>query len=90
VDESTAWLKPVLQDVGSRREQPIAQVNWRFRWLYGATLASALSREKRIGGFCPVNINLFNQLADFAKHFSLANNKSFWRWIEAGWHTVRK
>jgi len=58
-----------------RREQPIAQVNWRFQWLWLYGFVHPQSGETY--WILPkVNINLFNRvLADFAKHFGPGKNK---------------
>jgi len=68
---------------GSEGEQPIAQVNWRFQWLWLCWVCSPSVGETYWWILPKVNINLFNRvLADFAKHFGLARtSKSFWRWI---------
>jgi len=88
MDEHRLGLKPVLQDVGSRREQPIAQVNWRFQWLWLYGFVHPQSGET-YGGFCPKLIStcsigywqtLPNILPWQEKQIILAMD-------QAGWHT---
>jgi len=72
-------------------EQPIAQVNWRFQWLWLYGFVHPQSGETYWWILPKVNINLFNRvLADFAKHLAPRTSKSFWRWIKPVGIQVRK
>jgi len=83
-------LAPVLQDVGSEGEQPIAQVA--FSVAMAVWFVHPQSGETYWWILPKVNINLFNRvLADFAKHFGPGRtSKSFWRWIKPVGIQVRK
>ena len=90
MDEHRLGLKPVLRDVWvPEGEQPIAQVNWRFQWLWLYGFVHPQSGETYWWILPKVNINLFNRvLADFAKHFGPGKNKQIILAMDqAGWHT---
>jgi len=90
MDEHRLGLKPVLRDVWvPQGEQPIAQVNWRFQWLWLYGFVHPQSGETYWWILPKVNIKLFNRvLADFAQHFLLGKNKRIVLAMDqAGWHT---
>jgi len=68
--------------------QPIAQVNWRFQWLWLYGFVHPQSGETYWWILPKVNINLFNRvLADFAKHFGPGKKQIILAMDQAGWHT---
>lgn len=90
MDEHRLGLKPVLRDVWvPEGEQPIANVNWRFQWLWLYGFVHPESGETYWWILPQVNINLFNRvLADFAQHFGVGKNKRIVLAMDqAGWHT---
>ena len=90
MDEHRLGLKPVLRDVWiPEPEQPIANVNWRFQWLWLYGFVHPESGETYWWILPQVNINLFNRvLADFAQHFGVGKNKRIVLAMDqAGWHT---
>jgi len=90
MDEQRLGLKPVLRDVGvPEGEPPIANVNWRFQWLWLYGFVHPQSGETYWWILPKVNIKLFNRvLADFAQHFGVGKNKRIVLAMEqAGWHT---
>lgn len=89
-DEHRLGLKPVLRNIWvPQGEQPIAQVNWRFQWLWLYGFVHPQSGETYWWILPTVNIKLFNRvLADFAKHFGVGKNKRIVLAMDqAGWHT---
>ena len=90
MDEHRLGLKPVLRDVWVQvGEQPIANVHWRFQWLWLYGFVHPQSGETYWWILPLVNIKLFNRaLADFAKHFGAGKNKRIVLTLDqAGWHT---
>jgi len=62
--------------------EPIAQVNWRFQWLWLYGFVHPQSGETYWWILPKVNINLFNRWQTLPNILALARtSKSFWRWI---------
>lgn len=90
MDEHRLGLKPVQRRVWVQKgEQPIAQVNWRFQWLWLYGFVHPESGETYWWILPKVNIQLFNRiLVDFAQHFGLGQNKRVLLALDqAGWHS---
>lgn len=88
MDEHRLGLKPVLRRVWvSDGWQPIAQVNWRFQWLWLYGFVQPESGETYWWILPTVNIKLFNRaLADLAQHFGVNKYKQIILTIDrAGW-----
>jgi len=90
MDEQRLGLKPVLRDVWvPEGEQPVANVHWRFKWLWLYGFVHPQSGQTYWWILPKVNIKLFNRvLADFAQHFGVGKNKQIVLAMDrAGWHT---
>lgn len=90
MDEHRLGLKPIARRVWTPiGEQPVANVNWRFQWLWLYGFVHPQSGETYWWILPKVNIQLFNRvLADFASHFALGQNKRILLALDgAGWHT---
>lgn len=90
MDEHRLGLKPVLRNVWvPQGEQPIAPVNWRFKWLWLYGFVHPHSGQTYWWILPYVRIDLFNRvLADFAQHFGVGKNKRIILAMDqAGWHT---
>lgn len=90
MDEHRLGLKPIIRRIWTvRGEQPTAQVNWRYQWLWLYGFVHPESGETYFWILPKVNITLFNRvLADFAKEFGLGKNKQVVLALDqAGWHT---
>lgn len=70
-------------------EAPIANVNWKFKWLWLYAFVHPQTGETYWWILPYVNTKLFNQvLADFAREFGLGVNKHILLAVDrAGWHT---
>lgn len=91
-DEHRLGLKPVLRRVYvPEGETPIADVNWRFQWLWLYGFVHPKTGETYWWILPYVNTELFNQvLADFAQEFELGANKRILLAVDrAGWHTSK-
>jgi hypothetical protein len=91
-DEHRLGLKPVLRRVYvPEGERPIADVNWRFQWLWLYAFVHPKTGETYWWILPYVNTKLFNQvLADFAQEFGLGANKRILLAVDqAGWHTSK-
>jgi transposase len=90
MDEHRLGLKPIARRVWTPiGEQPVANVNWRFQWLWLYGFVHPQSGETYWWILPKVNVQLFNRvLADFASHFGLGQNKRILLALDgAGWHT---
>ena len=93
MDEHRLGLKPIIRRVWTRYgEQPIANVNWRYQWLWLYGFVHPSTGETYFWILPKVNIELFNKvLADFAKEFAVGKNKHIILTIDqAGWHTSKQ
>ena len=91
-DEHRLGLKPILRRVYvPEGETPIADVNWRFKWLWLYAFVHPKTGETYWWILPYVNTELFNQvLADFACEFGLGANKHILLAVDrAGWHTSK-
>ena len=91
-DEHRLGLKPILRRVYvPEGEIPIADVNWRFKWLWLYAFVCPQTGETYWWILPYVNTELFNQvLADFAQEFNLGANKKILLVVDqAGWHTSK-
>lgn len=91
-DEHRLGLKPILRRVYvPAGETPIADVNWRFKWLWLYAFLHPKTGETYWWILPYVNTKLFNQvLADFAQEFGLGANKRILLAVDqAGWHTTK-
>lgn len=91
-DEHRLGLKPILRRVYvPEGETPIADVNWRFKWLWLYAFVHPQTGETYWWILPYVNTELFNQvLADFAAEFGLGVNKHILLAVDrAGWHTSK-
>lgn len=72
-------------------ETPIANVNWRYEWLWLYAFVHPQSGQTYYWILPDVNTELFNRvLADVAKEFGLGANKRFLIVLDcAGWHTSK-
>jgi hypothetical protein len=70
---------------------PIAQVNWRFKWLWLYAFVHPRSGQTYWWILPYVNIRLFNKvLADFAQHFGIGDKKQVVLVVDqAGWQKAR-
>lgn len=70
-------LKPILRRVYvPEGETPIANVNWRFKWLWLYAFVHPKTGDTYWWILPYVNTRLFNQvLADFAREFKLGDKK---------------
>jgi hypothetical protein len=90
MDEHRLGLKPIIRRVWvGYGEQPIANVNWRYQWLWLYGFVHPSTGETYFWILPKVNIELFNKvLEDFAREFGVGNNKHIILTIDqAGWHT---
>lgn len=90
MDEHRLGLKPVLRRVWvPRGSQPVANVHWRYQWLWLYGFVHPQSGETYFWILPRVNITLFNQvLADFAREFGVGKDKQIILTLDqAGWHT---
>lgn len=71
-----------------RCETPIANVNWKFKWLWLYAFVRPKTGETYWWILPYANTELFNQvLADFAREFELGANKHILLAVDrAGWH----
>lgn len=93
MDEHRVGLKPVLRRIWVPWwEPPIAQVQWRYEWVWVYGFVHPVSGETYWWILPRVNIDLFNRaLADFAHHFGLGADKHILLTVDqAGWHTSDK
>ena len=82
-------LKPILRGVYvPKGETPIANVNWRFKWLWLYAFVHPKTGDTYWWILPYVNTRLFNQvLADFAREFKLGDKKHILLAVDrAGWH----
>ena len=72
-------------------ENPIANVHWRFKWLWLYAFVHPQSGETYWWILPYVNTKLFNRvLADFADEFGLGSKKQVLLAVDrAGWHTSK-
>ena len=92
MDEHRLGLKPILRRVWvNMGEQPIANVYWRYQWLWLYGFVHPESGETYYWILPKVNVELFNQvLADFAREFKLGQDKHIILTLDrAGWHTSK-
>ena len=83
-------LKPVIRRIWvDEWKVPIAQVNWRFKWLWLYAFVHPRSGQTYWWILPYVNIRLFNKvLADFAQHFGIGDKKQVVLVVDqADWHT---
>lgn len=91
-DEHRLGLKPIIRRVYvPEGETPIANVNWRYKWLWLYAFVHPKTGETKAWILPYVNTEIFNQvLADFAREFSLGANKHILLAVDqAGWHTSK-
>ncbi len=92
MDEHRLGLKPILRrmwvPIG---EQPIANVYWRYQWLWLYGFVHPESGETYYWILPKVNVELFNLvLADFAREFKLGQDHHIILTVDrAGWHTSK-
>lgn len=90
MDEHRVGLKPVIRRIWvDEWTVPIAQVNWRFKWLWLYAVVHPHSGQTYWWILPYVNIRLFNKvLADFAQHFGIGEKRQVVLVVDqAGWHT---
>jgi transposase len=90
MDEHRLGLKPVLRRIWVPWwDNPIAQVNWRYEWVWVYGFVHPATGETYWWILPQVNVDLFNRvLADFAKHFELGKDKHILLTLDqSGWHT---
>ena len=90
MDEHRLGLKPIIRRVWvGYGEQPIANVNWRYQWLWLYGFVHPSTGETYFWILPKVNIELFNLvLEDFAREFEVGKDKHIILTIDqAGWHT---
>lgn len=90
MDEHRAGLKPVMRRVWvDEWTTPIAQVNWKFEWLWLYAFVHPDSGQTYWWILPKVNNKLFSQvLADFAAHFKVGTHKRVALVVDqAGWHS---
>jgi hypothetical protein len=90
MDEHRLGLKPIIRRVWvGYGEQPIANVNWRYQWLWLYGFVHPSTRETYFWILPKVNLELFNLvLEDFAREFKVGKDKHIILTIDqAGWHT---
>ena len=91
-DEHRLGLKPILRRVYvPEGETPIANVNWRYQWLWLYAFVHPRTGETYWWILPYVNTQLFSKvLADFAHQFNLGANKHILLAVDgAGWHTSK-
>lgn len=82
-------LKPILRRIYvPQGETPIANVNWRYQWLWLYAFVHPKTGETYWWILPYVNTKIFNQvLADFARQFELGAEKHILLVVDrAGWH----
>ena len=92
MDEHRVGLKPVIRRIWvDEWTVPIAQVNWRFQWLWLYAFVHPRSGQTYWWILPYVNIRLFNKvLADFAQHFGIGEKKQVVLVVDqAGWQKAR-
>jgi hypothetical protein len=90
MDEHRVGLKPVIRRIWvDEFAVPIANVNWRFQWLWLYGFVHPKSGQTYWWILPYVNIKLFNRvLEDFARHFGIGKTKQAVLVLDqAGWHT---
>ena len=88
-DEHRLGLKPVIRRIYvPEGEVPVANVNWKFKWLWLYAFVHPKSGETYWWILPYVNTEIFNQvLEDFAREFELGANKHILLVLDrAGWH----
>jgi hypothetical protein len=77
MDEHRLGLKPIIRRVWvGYGEQPIANVNWRYQWLWLYGFVHPSTGETYFWILPKVNIDLFNLvLEDFAREFKVGKDK---------------
>lgn len=86
-------LKPVLRRIYvPEGENPIANVNWRFKWLWLYAFVRPQTGETYWWILPYANTELFNRvLKDFASEFNLGTKKHVLLAIDqAGWHISKE
>jgi hypothetical protein len=86
-------LKPIVRRIYvPEGENPVAQVNWKFKWLWLYAFVHPQTGQTYWWILPYVNTELFNQvLADFAREFKLGTNKHILLALDqAGWHISHK
>ena len=92
-DEHRLGLKPILRRVYvPEGENPIANVNWRFKWLWLYAFVRPYTGETYWWIIPYVNTKLFNRvLEDFARELKLGAKKRVLLAIDqAGWHISKE
>jgi transposase len=76
-DEHRIGLQPVNRIIWVEKgQQPIANVNWRFQWLWLAGFVHPSSGETKAWIVPKLNTKVFSLLLkDFAQHFQIAQKK---------------
>ncbi|QSJ19273.1 IS630 family transposase [Nostoc sp. UHCC 0702] len=93
MDEHRVGLKPIIRRIWvDEWTVPIANVNWRIKWLWLYGFVHPQSGETYWWILPFVNTKIFNQvLADFAQHFNVGDQKQIILALDkAGWHTALK
>ena len=93
MDEHRLGLKPIIRRVWvGYGEQPIANVNWRYQWLWLYGFVHPSTGETYFWILPKVNLELFNLvLEDFAREFKVGKDKHIILTIDqAGWHTSKQ
>jgi hypothetical protein len=88
MDEHRPGLRPIIRRVWvGYGEQPIANVNWRYQWLWLYGFVHPSTGKTYFWILPRVNIELFNQvLVDFARKFGVGKDKHIILTIDqAGW-----
>ncbi len=91
-NEQCLGLKPIIRQIYiPEGETAIANVNWRYKWLWLYAFVHPKTGESDWWILPFVNTELFNQvLADFAREFGLGADKHILLVVDqAGWHTSR-
>jgi transposase len=89
MDEHRVGLKPVIRRIWvDELAVPIANVNWRFQWLWLYGFVHPKSGQTYWWILPYVNIELFTRvLQDFARHFNVGKTKQVVLVLDqAGWH----
>ena len=92
-DEHRLGLKPVMRRIWVEEGiQPIAQVNWRFEWLWLAGFVHPPTGETYWWIVPAINTKIFNLvLADFAQHMGVGEKKRILLAVDqAGWHLSKE
>ncbi len=93
IDEHRVGLKPVIRRIWvDEWTVPIANVNWRFQWLWLYAFVHPGSGQTYWWILPYVNTQLFSRvLADFARHFQVGQRKQVVLVLDqAGWHTSQQ